>query len=87
MQELTPTVSPRELASRLHCKVERVLRWLKSGELIGINTSDCPTRPRWRISLEAIADFERRRSSQLPAPKQAKRRKGRLRAGVKPHFQ
>jgi hypothetical protein len=75
MQELTPTVSPREYATRLGCKVERVLGWLKRGELTGINTSDCQSRPRWRISLDAIEKFEAGRSSRPPAPKPKRRKR------------
>ncbi len=83
MQE---TLSPPEYARRLGVKHERVLGWIKRGELAAINVSDSGRRPLWRIRLEDVADFERRRSSQPPAPKPTKRHKGRLRPGVKEHF-
>ena len=60
-------ISPPALAKRYGVKPAKVLAWIASGELVAINTAERSTgRPRWQISPEAIADFERRRSSRPP---------------------
>jgi excisionase family DNA binding protein len=68
-------VTPPQLAKELGVEAEKVLRWIKAGELRAVNTATRPNgkRPRWRISRDAIADFERRRASKAtrrpPRPK------------------
>jgi hypothetical protein len=73
-------VSPPALAKRYGVKPDKVLTWIASRELEAINVAERSTgRPRWRISPEAIAAFERRRSSQpeqvKPVPRYRRRRK------------
>lgn len=54
-----------------------VLGWLRSGELRGVNVGRKPgaKKPRWRISSEALAQFELARESGGPAPAKARRKK------------
>jgi hypothetical protein len=70
--------TPKEIATRFSVKPEAVTAWIAAGELVAINVArPGATRPRWRISEEAIEDFERRRSSrpqQNPKPASRRRR-------------
>ena len=51
-------------AKRLRIRPETIREWIKSGELKAINVASADSiRPKWRISQEAIDDFEARRSS------------------------
>ena len=69
-------LSPPKYAKQLGVNSEKVLGWIRRGVLRAINVADrVGGRPRWRISAEAIADFERRRSAVKPA-KRRKQRKG-----------
>jgi hypothetical protein len=58
-----------EIADRYRCGPEKVLGWLRSGELSGVNIAARVggKKPRWRISAEALANFERRRSAVPPS--------------------
>lgn len=71
------TISPSELAKRYGCKVDRIHAMIRSGELPAINVASSLTgRPRWRIPVEAVQQFEERRSSRPtpPAPRRRQRR-------------
>ncbi len=70
---LSPTLSPPEVAKRLGVKPEKVINWILSGRLRAINVSN-GTRPRYRIDLQNLADFERSLSV-VTAPKRQRRRK------------
>lgn len=74
-------LTPPKLARRWGCKPETVIGLIRSGELQAIDLARPGSlRPRYRISPEAIADFERRRSaSPMPDPVRARR----SRSGVK----
>lgn len=66
-------LTPPQIARRYGVKPAKVLGWIASGELVAVNLADGPGgRPRWRVSPEALADFERRRSSR-PTPKPTRR--------------
>lgn len=73
---LTVTYSPAEIAERWGCKVDKVLSLIGARELVAMNlaTSRTAGKPRWRISPEALEDFERGRSTQ-PKPKSVTRRR------------
>jgi excisionase family DNA binding protein len=53
-----------------------VLGWISSGELKAVNVGRKPgkKKPRWRISQEALDEFERGRSA-MPKPQSAPRRR------------
>jgi len=59
------TVTPPELARTWRVKPERVIAWIKSGELRAFDVSTQPGvgRPRYRIPQDAIIEFENRRSA------------------------
>lgn len=65
-------LTPPQIADRLACKPETVIGWIRSGELAAINLArpGC-IKPRYRISPQALADFEMRRSV---VPRQQTRR-------------
>lgn len=58
-------ISPPTYAKRLGVKPEKVLSWIRSGELRAIDISIKPGlgKPRYRISEADIIVFENRRSS------------------------
>jgi hypothetical protein len=60
-------MTPPELARRYHVKADKVLAWIRAGELRALNIATTTGgRPRWLILPESIADFEARRSSTPP---------------------
>ena len=62
MPEPKPYLKPADVAIKLGVNVSKVLGWIRDGELTAINTSDSD-RPRWRITPEKLAEFERSRSN------------------------
>ncbi|MBX3437236.1 MAG: hypothetical protein KF861_07090 [Planctomycetaceae bacterium] len=67
------TLTPPELARRWRCKPDAVRLLLERGLLAGFNVADPDaTRPRWRISLDAVLAFE---AGRRPEPEQPRRRK------------
>jgi excisionase family DNA binding protein len=69
--------TPPELARRWGVHRSKVLAWLRTGELRGINLATRRGgRPRWRIPLDAVLAFEQARSAMpQPAPAPRRRRK------------
>jgi hypothetical protein len=68
-------LTPPQLAQIYGVKPAKILAWISSGELGALNLAARGTsRPRYRISPEAIAQFECRRSAG-PLPKQVRRRR------------
>jgi excisionase family DNA binding protein len=66
-------LTPPAIAERLGVKPDKVLIWIRTGELVATNLATSTAgRPRFRISREALADFLHRREV-LP-PRRAKRR-------------
>lgn len=53
-----------------------VLSWIHAGELRAINVGRTPgaRKPRWRVTAQALEDFEAARSAVPPAPRQRRRR-------------
>jgi hypothetical protein len=47
---------------------------LARGELVALNTAEPGGRPRWIVTAEALAEFERRRAGG-PAPKTVRRKR------------
>jgi transposase len=66
---VTSFLSPPAIAKRYGVDPHKVLSWIKRGELHAIDVAgQTGGRPRYRISQEAIAQFEARRSAE-PSPK------------------
>lgn len=64
----------QEVANLLCVDDGKILGWIHSGQLIGINIAhDVGGRPRWRVSQAALDGFLLRRQSQPPAPARRKR--------------
>jgi hypothetical protein len=53
-----------DIRQRYGVTIQTVLGWIRSGELRAVNVSRHPEsrKPRWRISEEALAEFERDRT-------------------------
>jgi excisionase family DNA binding protein len=67
--------TPAQVAELLAVDQGKILAWLHSGELHGINIAKrAGGRPRWRISSEQLQAFLQSRSTS-PPPKPAKRRR------------
>ncbi len=67
--------TPPKLAKRWGVKAEKVIAFIRSGELRALDVSMHPGvgKPRFRITPEAVKDFETRRESQQTPPKPQKR--------------
>jgi hypothetical protein len=63
------TWSPKEIAEYYGVSPRKPLLWIASGELCAVNIAGSVNakKPRWRISAESLAAFERRRSSAATA--------------------
>ena len=67
--------TPPETARLLGVKHDKILAWIKSGELAAVNLATRHGgRPRWRISRQALDDFLARRAAK-PPPKPRRRRR------------
>lgn len=62
--------TPPKLAREWGVEPAQVIRWIKSGDLVGHDLRrPGSTRPHWRISSESIEAFLNARRSQKPLPK------------------
>lgn len=68
-------LSPPALARRLGVKPAKILAWIRTGEITAVNIGNGQSKPRWRISPESLADWERRRSSQANVKAKPARRR------------
>lgn len=68
MAEQAATTTPPKLAQRWGVKPETILRFIRTGELRAFDVSRNPGvgRPRYRIPLDAIVEFENRRAAKPP---------------------
>lgn len=66
-------LTPPEVAKRLRVRRDKVLDWIRRGELRAINVSDGGKRPRYRITPTDLERFLRSReaSPQSPVKKRA----------------
>lgn len=63
--EVVRALTPPKLAARLGVNPDKIWHWIATGELRAINVAlSAQGRPRWRITEEAVAEFESLRSSQ-----------------------
>jgi hypothetical protein len=69
--------TPPQYAKDIGVDPAKVIAWIKRGELRAMNVAtNTNGRPRFRISLEAIVEFEERRSARQPVkPVRRKRKK------------
>lgn len=68
-------VTPPKLAERLAVSPEKVIGWIRRGELRAVDVSDKQGgRPQWRIAESDIAVFLERRAAPAPKPKTRARR-------------
>ena len=67
-------VTPPTIAKRLCVTCDKVLTWIRSGQLRAVNLSD-KGRPRWKISPEDLAAFLESKSNRATAdpPKRSRR--------------
>jgi len=74
-----PYLTVPELAESLGCDQMKILRWLHTGQLAGVNIAENSSgRPRWRIPRESWERFQAARSNQqapAPAPRLQRRRR------------
>lgn len=77
-----PYLSPADVAKRYGISVNKVLGWIRRGELHAVNLANrVGGRPRWKIAPEALADFERSRSA-TPSPVSGRRQRRPADAGI-----
>lgn len=68
-------LSPPQVAEQLGIDPEKVIAWIRRGELNAVNVAEnIGGRPRYRIDPQELAAFLQRRSTS-PAPKPVRRRK------------
>jgi hypothetical protein len=68
--------TPIEYARRIRVKADTVRFWCDSGELRAVDVAaKQSTRRRWKISPDAIVEFENGRGAQQPIPARRRRRK------------
>lgn len=68
-------LSPPKIAKRFGVKADTVRSWIHSGELRAINVAPSgSTKPSFRVSDEAIAEFQLKRGTQPPAPTRRRRK-------------
>ncbi len=74
-----PYLTVPELAESLGCDQAKILHWLHTGQLVGVNIAENPRgRPRWRIPRESWEAFIAARSDQpAPAPHPHRQRRRR----------
>jgi excisionase family DNA binding protein len=64
-----PWLTTRQVAEQLAVASEKVLAWIRQGELRAVNVAErVSAKPRWRISPEALEEFLLRRQSTAPTP-------------------
>lgn len=71
-------MTPRQVARERQIRAEKVLGWIRTGELRAVNMAlHMTSKPRWKISREALAEFDLARSNRAFAtPTLPRRRKG-----------
>jgi excisionase family DNA binding protein len=74
---LSPTFRVREVAARLRVDQHRVLAWIRSGRLRALNVAEgTGKKARWRVTPEALAEFEVARTISPPAKVSRRARSG-----------
>lgn len=70
------TYSVRDLSERYDVTMRTVVAWIRSGNLRAVNVArkSGTTKPRWRVTQEALIAFEEARTP-TPAPFRTSRRR------------
>ena len=70
-------LTPPELARRWRVKPDKIIGVIRRGELRAFDVSSRPGvgRPRFRISLDAVIEFEAGRSARAPVGTRSRRRR------------
>lgn len=78
-EQTTPAfLTVPQLAESLGCDQAKILHWLHTGQLAGVNIAENPHgRPRWRIRKSDWEAFCQARSNQAPAPAPRQQRRRR----------
>lgn len=71
--DLLRYLTPPEIAARLGVKADRVVNWIRTGQLRAVDVGD-KTRPRWRINPADLEAFELARSNLAKLPQSQPRR-------------
>ena len=75
MSVRTTALTPPTIAKEYGVSPDKVLGWIRSGDLAAVNVATSSSgRPRFVVKVEALEDFERRRSS-TPSPQPTRSRK------------
>lgn len=69
-----PYLAPPEIAKQLRVSPEKVLGWIRRGELKAVNVSNGHSRPRYRVSQESLDAFLKYREVYPPPPRVRRRR-------------
>jgi hypothetical protein len=75
LPDLRPMYTVAQVARRLMVDPDIVRGWCRSGTLRAVNVGRGSVKPRFRISPEALADFERKRAMGPPPPRPRRRRR------------
>ena len=67
-------LTPAQVAEQLGVKAERVIRWIRSGHLRGVNLGDGLKRPRFKVAPCDLESFLITRAVRAPV-KPARRRR------------
>lgn len=69
-------LTPPQVAARYGCKPDKVLSWIRSGQLRAINLAERPDgRPRFKVAEADLLVFEQRRAATGPAPRSPRRKR------------
>ena len=69
------TFGVKDLCDRFAVGEHTVLGWIRRGELVAIDVSrNQGGRPKWRVTEEALENFELLRTHQPPAPRRRRRK-------------
>jgi transposase len=73
--ETAAGLTTRDVAKRYRVSEDKVRAWIARGELAAVNTATALCgKPRWVVTPDALAAFEKRRAG-APTPKPPRRRR------------
>lgn len=74
----------KNVSAKYGVSVSTVSSWICNGELAAVNVSRNPAsrKPRWRVTDEALAEFEKSRAAVTPTLKPPRRRRNKDDDGI-----